>query len=154
MSDEADLHKLYSRDILALATDIAHTAPLAEAEARVKQRAPLCGSSVGVALRLDDAGRIAAFSQDVKACALGQASASVLGRLVIGMDRASLQAGRDALAAMLAGGPVPPPPFEALGVLAPARAYKTRHGSILLAWDATLAAMDEALAAREAQAQG
>ena len=93
-------------------------------------------------------GRIAAFGQDVKACALGQASASVLGRHVIGASREQIAGTRDALHAMLtAGGPAPGEPFAELEVLLPARDYRNRHASILLAWDATLAAFDEALAA-------
>ena len=88
------------------------------------------------------------FGQDVKACALGQASASVLGRHVLGASRGDIARARDVLAAMLtAGGPAPDAPFEELEVLLPARDYRNRHASILLAWDATLAAFDEALAA-------
>jgi NifU-like protein involved in Fe-S cluster formation len=111
-----------------------------------RKRSPLCGSTVTVDLRLQD-GRVAAFGQDVKACALGQASASVLGRHVVGATREAIAAARDQLAAMLrSGGPAPAAPFEALEVLMPARDYKNRHASILLAYDATLAAFDEALA--------
>ena len=85
------------------------------------------------------------YSQDVKACALGQASAAVLGRSVIGRSRDEIAAGREALRAMLKEGAAPPgPPFDGLEVLAPAKDYKNRHASILLAWDATLAAIDEA----------
>jgi NifU-like protein involved in Fe-S cluster formation len=113
----------------------------------VRKRSPLCGSTVTVDLRLEE-GRIAAFGQDVKACALGQASASVLGRHVIGASRAEIAAARDQLHAMLtAGGPEPGEPFAELAVLMPARDYRNRHASILLAWDATLAAFDEAVAA-------
>jgi NifU-like protein involved in Fe-S cluster formation len=81
----------------------------------------------------------------VKACALGQAAASVLGRSVIGRRRAEIAAARDQLHAMLkAGGPAPGAPFEDFEVLAPARDYKNRHASILLALEATLAAFEEA----------
>ena len=84
----------------------------------------------------------------MKACALGQASASVLGRHVIGAGRDEIARARDELAAMLkSGGPAPGAPFDELEVLQPARDYRNRHASILLAWDATLAAFDEALAA-------
>jgi NifU-like protein involved in Fe-S cluster formation len=84
----------------------------------------------------------------VKACALGQASASVLGRQVIGASREQIFEVREQLAAMLkSGGPAPGAPFEALEALMPARDYKNRHASILLAWDATLAAFDEAMEA-------
>lgn len=141
---EPDLAQLYSTRILALAADIPHAGKLAAPQASVKKRSPLCGSTVTAELVLRQ-GRIAEFAQNVKACALGQASAAVLGAQVLGCERASIAAGRDALLAMLRDdGPTPPAPFEGLEVLRPARAYKNRHASILLAWDATLAAFDEA----------
>ena len=147
MSDNDDLIKLYSQRILALAAAIPLTERLPSPQVSAKRRSPLCGSTVTVDLVLEH-GRIAAFGQDVKACALGKASASVLAARVIGMSRADIARTRDQLAAMLkAGGPAPEPPFEALEVLLPARDYKNRHASILLAWDATLAALDEALQA-------
>ena len=98
--------------------------------------------TVDVAL---DGDRVAAFGQDVRACALGQASAAILGRHVVGATRAEIAATRDALNAMLKqGGPAPQGTFSDLEVLLPAKDYKNRHASILLAWDATLAALDEA----------
>lgn len=145
MSADDDLIKLYSQRILALAAAIPHAERLAEPQVSARRRSPLCGSTVTVDLSLGPDGRIVDFGQDVKACALGQASASVLGRNVIGADRAAISATRDALAAMLkSNGPAPGAPFEELEVLMPARDYKNRHASILLAWDATLAALDEA----------
>lgn len=148
MSTDDDLIKLYSQRILALAAAIPLAERLEAPQVSARRRSPLCGSTVTVDLVLDDAGRIAAFGQDVKACALGQASASVLAGAVLGRSRAEIAAGREALAAMLkAGGPAPGAPFEGLEVLMPARDYKNRHASILLAWDATLAAFDEAVAA-------
>jgi NifU-like protein involved in Fe-S cluster formation len=93
-------------------------------------------------------GRVAEFAQDVKACALGQASAAVLGGVVIGRTLPELQAARDALRAMLKeGGPVPAAPFQGYEVLAPARDYKNRHASILLALEAVCEAMEAAQAA-------
>lgn len=144
MSGENDLIKLYSGRILALAAEIPHTDRLAQPQATVKKRAPLCGSTVTVDVVLTD-GRISDFAQDVKACALGQASASVVGANVIGRTRAEIEAARDALKAMLKeDGPTPPAPFQDLEVLRPARDYKNRHASILLAIEATLEAMDQA----------
>ena len=143
MSD-GDLIQLYSKRILALAADIPLTDPVDAPMGAATKRSPLCGSTVSVALNLTD-GRISEFSQDVKACALGQASASVLGSVVEGLTRDEIAEGREALRAMLKDGAEPPSaPFEALEVLAPAKDYKNRHASILLAWDATLAALDEA----------
>ncbi|WP_298499692.1 iron-sulfur cluster assembly scaffold protein [uncultured Maritimibacter sp.] len=146
MSD-SDLIKLYSKRILALAADIPHLGSLEAAEGMSKQRSPLCGSTVTAQVVVRD-GKIADFAQNVKACALGQASSSILGAHVIGQDRATIEAARDALIRMLReDGPTPPAPFEDLEVLRPARDFKNRHPSILLAWEATLAAMDEAQAA-------
>jgi NifU-like protein involved in Fe-S cluster formation len=146
MSGDDDLIKLYSQRILALAASIPLTERLEAPQVTAKKRSPLCGSTITVDLTLHG-DRITAFGQDVKACALGQASASVLARRVLGASRAEIAAAREALSAMLkAGGPAPGAPFEELEVLMPARDYKNRHASILLAWDATLAALDEASA--------
>ncbi len=142
-----DLIKLYSKRILALAADIPHLDRLPNPQASVKKRSPLCGSTVTVDLNVDG-GRVAAFGQEVKACALGQASAAVLGAKVLGRTRDEIARARDQLRAMLkSGGPVPEAPFEAYEVLEPAKDYKNRHASILLCLDATLAAMDEIAAA-------
>ncbi|WP_300520278.1 iron-sulfur cluster assembly scaffold protein [Aliiroseovarius sp.] len=141
MSD-SDLIKLYSKQILALAADIPHLGSLEAPDASIKKRAPLCGSTVTVDLT-SDGETVREFAQTVKACALGQASASILGAHVTGARRAELQEARNALAAMLAeDGPTPPAPFDGLEVLRPAREFKNRHASILLAWDATLAALE------------
>ena len=144
---EQDLMKLYSQRILALAAEIPHAGRLEAPDGTAMKRSPLCGSTVTVDVVLDGAGRIAAFGQDVKACALGQSSASVLGSAAIGRTREEIAAARDQLRAMIKqDGPAPEAPFDALEALRPARDYKNRHASILLAWDATLAAMDDAAA--------
>lgn len=145
MSD-SDLVKLYSGRILALAADIPHLGRLPAAQATARKRSPLCGSTVTVDVVMEG-GKVAAFAQEVKACALGQAAASVLGQVVIGLDRTTLEAGRDSLKAMLKdNGPVPVAPFHGYEVLIPARDYKNRHASILLALDAAC----EAVASAEA----
>lgn len=142
MSD-SDLIKLYSGRILALAADMPRTQRLASPSATAKRRAPLCGSTVTVDVVLDG-GVIADYAQDVKACALGQASAAVVGAAIVGQTPAQVRAARDALVAMLkTQGPVPPAPFDGLEVLIPARDYKNRHASILLAFDATLDALTQ-----------
>ena len=139
---ENDLFKLYSQRILALAVAIPHLGHLAAPQGRASRRAPLCGSVVSAEVVVRK-GRIAEFAQDVRACALGQASAAVLGGAVIGLDRAALMRGRAALAAMLRdGGPVPQAPFQGYEVLQAARDYPNRHASILLAFDAVIAALD------------
>jgi NifU-like protein involved in Fe-S cluster formation len=139
---DADLIKLYSGRILELAAAMPATDPLPDAQATVRKRSPLCGSTVTVSLSMAD-GRVSAYSQDVKACALGQASASVSGRAMIGRTEAEIRAARDGLRAMLRdGGPVPGAPFDGFEVLTPARDYRNRHASILLALDATVEAIE------------
>lgn len=139
MSD--DLVALYSGRILALAAAIPHQGRLPAPQGSAKRRSPLCGSSLTVDLVLDQ-GRISQFAQEVKACALGQASAAIAGAALFGRSRAEVQAARDQLAAMLREGAAPPlPPFEGYEVLIPARDYTNRHASILLVLDATLDAM-------------
>ena len=145
MSD-ADLVKMYSGRILALTTDIPHLGRLPAPQGSARKRSPLCGSTVTAEVVLRD-GRVAEFAQDVKACALGQASAAILGRVVIGRSRAELETAREALRAMLQGGPVPDAPFDGYEVLTPARDYKNRHASILLALEAACAACTAAEAA-------
>lgn len=145
MSD-SDLMQLYSRRILALTAAMPLTGRLPAPGGSAMRRSPQCGSSVTIDLSLQD-GRIAEFAQEVRACALGQASASVLGSAVMGRSRDEIAATRDALYAMLkTAAPAPTGPFAELEALLPARDYPNRHASILLAWDATLAAMDEAAA--------
>lgn len=135
MSD-SDLISLYSGRILELAADIPHTGRLAAAQGSARKRSPVCGSTVTVDLNLRD-GRVTEFAQDVKACALGQASASIMGGALLGRSRAEVEAARDALKAMLTeAGPVPAAPFEGYEVLLPARDYRNRHTSILLALEA------------------
>ncbi|WP_170606880.1 iron-sulfur cluster assembly scaffold protein [Ruegeria arenilitoris] len=144
MSGETDLIKLYSGRILALAADIPLLDRLDNPDATVKKRAPLCGSTVTVDVKMRD-GRIAEFGQDVKACALGQASASVVGSSIVGSTRKQVETARDQLATMLKkNGPAPDAPFDGLQVLMPAREYKNRHASILLTLEATAEAMEQA----------
>lgn len=143
MSGENDLIKLYSGRILALTAQIPHTQRLSEPDASVKKRSPLCGSTVTIDIKVTD-GQIVDFGQDVKACALGQAAASVVGANIIGRTRGEVEAARDALKMMLKeDGPTPPAPFADLEVLRPAREYKNRHASIMLALDATAEAMEQ-----------
>ncbi|MCM2562117.1 iron-sulfur cluster assembly scaffold protein [Lutimaribacter sp. EGI FJ00015] len=150
MPAETDLIKLYSGRILELAADIPHHERLSAPQATVRKRSPLCGSTVTVDVAVED-GKIAEFGQDVKACALGQAAAAVVGGAVIGATRAQVEQARDALREMLVNdGPTPPAPFDGFEVLRPARAYKNRHASILLSIDATAEAMAEAEATQTA----
>ena len=145
MSD-ADMMQLYSKRILALAADIPHLGKLENADGSAMKRSPQCGSTVTAHVRMDG-DRIADFGQEVRACALGQASAGVLGQAVIGATRADLARGAAQLTAMLKdGGPVPDAPWQGLEVLIPARDYPNRHASIMLSWQAALDAIDAAAA--------
>lgn len=140
----AQLSKLYSGRILALAADIPHLGHLDAPDARVRERAPLCGSTVSVDLCMRD-GRVAQFAQDVKACALGQAASAIVGAHVIGRSRDELMRAKDEMTAFLtAEGPIPTAPFEGFEVLLPARDFKNRHASILLSITATVNAVNEA----------
>jgi len=144
MSGDSDLIKLYSQRILALAADIPHRGRLDAPQASIRKRAPLCGSTVTVDLDVAE-GKITRFAQDVKACALGQASAALMAADIIGRTRAEVETARDQLRAMLKDGtPGPATPFHGYEVLEPAREYRNRHASILLSLEATAEAMAEA----------
>jgi len=137
-----DLISLYSKRILALAADIPHSERLTDPDSSSTKRSPLCGSTITVDLKVSD-GCIKAFGQDVKACALGQAAAAVLAEHVIGLNLEGARQVREDLRAMLKDGAEPPTgTFEKLKFLEPARDYKNRHASILLAYDATVEAME------------
>lgn len=145
-----DLMKLYSARILELAADIPHLGRLDRPQASVRKRSPLCGSTVTVDLTMQD-GRVTALGLDVKACALGQAAAAVAGAAIPGCTRAQIERARDELRAMLRdAGPVPAAPFAGFEVLLPARDFRNRHASILLAIEAAAeaAALAEAAPAR------
>jgi NifU-like protein involved in Fe-S cluster formation len=139
---------LYNRDILRLAAHIPHLGPIEAAGVRVERRSAVCGSRVAVAVRLDGAGRIAALGQEVSACALGQASAALMGAHATGRDAQELARARDALAAFFAGEREDPGDWPGIAVLAVARAYPARHASILLPFEAVAEAAALAAAAR------
>ncbi len=127
---------LYNRDILRLAASIPHQSRLDSPQATVEKRSPICGSRVTIDIALDETGRVAALGQEVKACALGQASASLMGAHAIGRTRAELEAARDSLAAFLAGERDDPGEGPGLSIFADARPFTARHRSILLAFEA------------------
>ncbi|RPE71484.1 NifU-like protein involved in Fe-S cluster formation [Pacificibacter maritimus] len=138
-----DLATLYSNRLLALAADIPHLGRLDNADATIRERAPLCGSTITVDINVEN-GRITEFAQDVKACALGQAAAAVVGQNVIGRSLPELQRALTEFKAFLKeDGPVPTAPFEGFEALLPARAYKNRHASILLSLTAAHNALAE-----------
>ena len=141
------IDELYSARILKLAANLPHSGRLAAPEGTGERVAKLCGSRAIVDVTLDEAGRISAFAQDVKACALGQAAAGVLGEAVIGASLDELVEARDAMSAMLkAGGEGPAGRFEGLRALKQVADYPARHASTMVAIEATLDAVREAVA--------
>ncbi len=136
------LGELYSRKILGYAADIPRLGRLGAPHAGGDAVSRLCGGEVHVDICVED-GRITDFAQEVKACALGQTSASIVGRHIIGADRAEIAQARDALASMLKDDGAPPTGrFAELEVLAPVKTYPARHASVLLVLDALLKAFD------------
>jgi NifU-like protein involved in Fe-S cluster formation len=138
---------LYSRDILRLAASIPHQRRLDHPQATVEKRSPVCGSRVTVDVELDEEGRIAELGLEVRACALGQASASLLGAHAIGRTAAELAVARDALAAYLRGERDDPGGWPGLVIFADARRFTARHPSILLAFEAAAEAAARAVRA-------
>lgn len=140
---------LYSARILTLAANLPHAGRLAAPQGTGEQVAKLCGSRAIVDVVLDNQGRIADFAQDVKACALGQAAAGVLGQHVLGADADEIEHARDAMLALLkSGGEGPSGRFQDLRILRRVADYPARHASTLVALEATLKAVRQALAER------
>lgn len=136
---------LYSAKLLRLAAELPRTGRLVDPDATSEKVSKLCGSRIIVDVKVSG-GRVTDFAQDVKACALGQASASVLGAHVIGASLAELETTRDAFRAMLKAGGLPPEGrFAELALLAPVRDYPARHTSTMLAFEAVAEAVAEAV---------
>ncbi len=133
---------LYSARILKLAANMPGAGRLAAPQGSAERVAKLCGSRVTVDIALDAQGRVSDFAQDVKACALGQASAAVLGAHVLGADLAEIEMARQGLRAMLQDGGEPPiGRFSDLAMLEPVKAYPARHASTMLAFEAAAEAV-------------
>ena len=142
------LNDIYSRRILELAADIPHLGQLSEPDASATARSKLCGSTVTVYVKLDG-NVVTAFAHEVKACALGQASSSIMGRNIVGATIEELREVRDAASRLLkTNGEPPRGKWEDLKVLEPLRDYKARHASILLTFDAVVNALDQIEARR------
>lgn len=138
---------LYNDRILALAGALEADDRLDAAQASAQLTSPLCGSRIRVDVALDGDGRVAAYGQEVRACALGRSAAAIMKRHAVGRSRDELVAVRDAVEAMLKRG-APPPDGEwaELEVLVPAREHKSRHASIMLPFKAVVQAVDAAAA--------
>ena len=141
---------LYSAKILGLAANMPHAGRLPAPDGSAEKVSKLCGSRIVVDVALDQAGRVAGFAQDVRACALGQAAAAVLGDKVVGASLSEIEAARDTLRAMLKTGGAPPVGrFSDLVVLQPVKDYPARHASTMLAFEAAAEAVRPALAAAD-----
>lgn len=126
---------LYNIDILRLAASIPHHHRLADPQASVEKRSPTCGSRITADVRMAD-GQVAELGLEVRACALGQASAALMAAQAIGMSADELADARDRLAAYLSGESETLDFWPGLAVLAPARDYPARHASIRLGFEA------------------
>ncbi len=135
---------LYNAKILKLATSTANFARLADAEGSAEKRSPICGSRVTVDVRLRADGTVDALGLEVRACALGQASAALMAAHAAGKSGTELCQARDALAGFLDHQRDDPGNWPGLDVFAPAQAHRARHPSIMLAFDAVVAAVTAA----------
>ena len=141
---------IYSQRILELAAAMPRTARLAAPHATATAHSKLCGSTVSVDLAMER-GVVTDYGQSVKACLLGQSSASVMGREIVGSSAEELRAVGAAMRKMLKeDGPPPEGKWADLAVLEPVRDYKARHASTLLVFDA----VEDAIAQIEAKRDG
>jgi NifU-like protein involved in Fe-S cluster formation len=140
------LDDLYSARLLTLSASIPHLGRLDAPQGSATRHARLCGSVVIVDVVLDADGLVRDFAQDVKACALGQASAAVLGQGVMDASLDEIKDARDGLRSLLAGEDVTfSERFADLSIFEAVRDYKARHASVMLAFEATAEAMEQAL---------
>jgi NifU-like protein involved in Fe-S cluster formation len=145
------LDDVYNAAILRLAADIPRIGRLAQPSASATAHSRLCGSTVTVDVAMHD-GVVSDFAHVVKACALGQASSSIMARNVIGATADELRAAREAMRRMLKeNGPPPQGRFAEASVLEPVRDFKARHASTLLTFDAVVEAVEKAEALESAR---
>lgn len=141
-SDDMDMVKLYSKKILNLSTHMPYTQRLATPQVTVVKRSPLCGSTITIDLTMEK-GEITAFAQDVKACALGKATAAIIGSNILGRTGVELRQTRQALTGLLqTGNQIQSSLFPDLEVLIAAHAYPNRHASVMLILDALCEAVE------------
>ncbi len=137
------LNDPYNHRVLSLAADIPRQGRLERPQATAKAHSRLCGSTVVVDLNVED-GKVSDFAHDVRACALGQASSSLMARHVVGSTPDELRALRETMVAMLkSDGPPPSGKWADFAVLEPVREYKARHASTLLTFDAVVDALGQ-----------
>lgn len=146
------INEIYNAKILGLAASIPRLGRLPHPDATALAVSKLCGSKVTVDLAIEN-GVVSDFSQDVKACALGQASSSIMGRHIIGSSPQELRQLREQMYKMLKENGEPPTgKWAELGVLVPVRDFKARHASTLLTFDAVVDALNQIEGKNELQA--
>jgi NifU-like protein involved in Fe-S cluster formation len=134
---------IYNSRILEFAGNIPRSGRLDPADAEAAAHSRLCGSKVRIFLRMQD-GHVTDFSHEVKACALGQASSSIMARNVVGASADEIRAAREAMLAMLkADGEGPDGRFADMRILKPVKDYKARHASTMLTFDAVVDAISK-----------
>ena len=131
----SSLEDLYNQQILELAANIPQSGRLEQPDATATAHSKLCGSTITVDVKMAD-GRVTDYRQTVKACLLGQSSAAIMGRHVVGASAAELKTVAAAVRAMLKEGAAAPETWSELKLLEPVRTYKARHASTLLVFDA------------------
>src|SRR5690606_32239014 len=137
------INDVYNAKILAFAGNIGRTGRLETPDASATAHSKLCGSTVTVDLRMKD-GIVTDFAHEVRACALGQASSSIMARNIIGATAEELREVRETMLRMLKEGGEPPRGrFEDLKYLEPVRDYKARHASTMLTFDAVVDCIDQ-----------
>jgi NifU-like protein involved in Fe-S cluster formation len=150
------LNDIYNKRIIELAGNIPRLGRLADPDASAMAHSKLCGSTVKVDLRMDG-DVVTDFAHDVKACALGQASSSIMARHVVGSQANELRALRETVRKMLKeNGPPPGGKWADIALLEPVRDYKARHASTMLTFDAVVDAIGqiESKVKQPASAQG
>jgi len=145
------LNDIYNKRILELAAEIPRLGRLATPDATAKAHSKLCGSTVTVDLKMDG-DVVTDFAHDVKACALGQASSSIMARHVVGSTAGELRELRETVRRMLKENGAPPRDgkWADIAVLEPVRDFKARHASTMLTFDAVVDAIGQVEAARAA----
>ena len=147
------LDDIYNKEILRFAGTIPRLGRLDDPDASATAHSRLCGSTVTVDLKMNG-DTVADFAHDVKACALGQASSSIMASHIVGANADELRAVRQTMLKMLKeNGPPPEGRFADLKFLEPVRDYKARHASTMLTFDAVVDALDQIAAKRGAAGQ-
>jgi NifU-like protein involved in Fe-S cluster formation len=144
------LNDVYNKRILELAGNIPRLGRLPAPDASATAHSKLCGSTVTIDLKMDG-DTVTDFAHDVKACALGQASSSIMARNIIGAKAEELRQLREGVRKMLKENAAPPTNgrWTDIAVLEPVRDYKARHASTLLTFDAVVSAIDQIAAKRK-----